>query len=165
MLNYKLISYQINTDEGLVWVAEYPSLKGVVGTGLDVSSAVLNLEENAEVHVSVLKDLGMEVPKEDAVQSEDVYSGRITIRTSKSTHMRVLNCAKEEGVSLNSWINEAISFKLGHQDALGTIVEEIKDIYKQLGMRIYKTSSKETNQRNFMFERKWRSVENTYSQS
>jgi len=66
-LNYKLIAYQIEADDGLHWVAEYPALKGVVGTARTVLEAVLDLQINATFHVASMNELGIEIPEEDAL--------------------------------------------------------------------------------------------------
>ena len=68
MLNYKLIAYQIEAEDGLHWVAEFPSLRGVVGTARSITEAVADLEINAVEHIECMRELGIEIPKEDAVQ-------------------------------------------------------------------------------------------------
>ncbi|MDE8256921.1 toxin-antitoxin system HicB family antitoxin [Erysipelothrix rhusiopathiae] len=112
MANYKMVTYSIKSDEGIYWVAEYPSLPGVLGTDKDVEKAVLDLIENAKVHLEFLKEIGSEIPSEDAL-IEDNFSGRLTVRTSKKTHARIAYAAAQEGVSINQWINEAINYELG----------------------------------------------------
>ena len=45
--------------------------------------------------------------------AEDEFSGRVTLRMSKSIHRAVHAKVQTEGVSLNQWIVEAISCRLG----------------------------------------------------
>ena len=111
MLNYKLVSYQIETDQGLDWVAEFPSLQGVVGTGKDRIEAIKDLYLNAEVHIELMKELNIKLPESDVIQKDAEYSGRITVRTQKSIHAQVVSVSESEGVSINQWINDAITFK------------------------------------------------------
>lgn len=70
-LNYKLIAYQIEADDGLHWVAEFPALKGIVGTGRTVMEAIVDLQSNAYYHIQVMKELGMKIPAEDALEGFD----------------------------------------------------------------------------------------------
>jgi predicted RNase H-like HicB family nuclease len=43
---------------------------------------------------------------------EPEFSGRITLRMSKSMHGTVHRCAQNDGVSLNQWIVEAVGLRL-----------------------------------------------------
>lgn len=115
MANYKMITYTIDTDDGIYWVAEYPSLPGVIGTDKDVVNAVSDLIDNAEIHLQFLREIDGTIPKEDSF-SNDKYSGRLTIRTTKKTHARIAFAAEQDGVSINQWVNEAINYELGCED-------------------------------------------------
>ena len=42
------------------------------------------------------------------------FSGRVTLRMSRSMHAEVSRCAEEDGVSLNSWVVEAIAQRRGY---------------------------------------------------
>ncbi len=132
MLNYKMVSYQIKTTDGLDWVAEYPALSGVVGTGSTLQKAIEDLTANAEVHIKVMKELGIEIPKEDSIFVLPQFSGRITVRTQKITHEKISDLANKEGVSLNQWINDAILYKLGYQSASSDFSEKIQNYVKEL---------------------------------
>lgn len=70
-LNYKLIAYQIEADDGLHWVAEFPALKGVVGTAPTVMEGIVDLQSNAYYHIEAMKELGMKIPAEDALEGFD----------------------------------------------------------------------------------------------
>ena len=128
MLNYKLVSYQIETDQGLDWVAEFPSLQGVVGTGKDRIEAIKDLYLNAEVHIELMKELNIKLPESDVIQKDAEYSGRITVRTQKSIHAQVVSVSESEGVSINQWINDAITFKLGQYDSMTVIANKVLDL-------------------------------------
>jgi len=113
MLKYKMISYQIQTDKGLQWVAEYPALPGVLGTAPELFDSIIDLENNAQVHLQFLKELGKPIPAEDALVNEKHYSGKILVRVPKSIHKLLSELSESEGVSLNSVIKDAISRYLG----------------------------------------------------
>ena len=50
---------------------------------------------------------------EPEVQEQD-FSGRVTLRMSKSLHRRVHEKAAQDGISLNQWIVEGVGFRLSH---------------------------------------------------
>lgn len=112
-MNYRMVTYQIETDFGKQWVAEFPTLSGVLGTSSDLMSAISDLWNNAEAHLESLKQLGLPVPDSDQPVKPDDYSGKILYRTSKSTHRSLSERAQREGVSVNSLINEAVHRLLG----------------------------------------------------
>jgi antitoxin HicB len=112
-MNYRMITYQIESDLGQQWVAEYPSLPGVLGTNPVLINAIQALWINTEVHLKTLKENGLPVPESDQPVKPDDYSGKLLYRTSKSTHRALAERAQKEGVSINSLINEAVHLLLG----------------------------------------------------
>ncbi|MGI4859132.1 MAG: toxin-antitoxin system HicB family antitoxin [Janthinobacterium lividum] len=62
--------------------------------------------------IAQLQDEGMQVPQPLVIN--DVYSGRVTLRMSKSMHRRVDRCAEDEGVSINTFVTSAIENYLAH---------------------------------------------------
>lgn len=42
------------------------------------------------------------------------FSGRVTLRMSRSMHGDIVRCANEDGVSLNQWVIEAIAQRRGY---------------------------------------------------
>lgn len=112
-MNYRMITYQIESDQGKQWVAEYPSLPGVIGTNTDLMGAIQDLWQNAEAHLETLKQNGLLVPESDQLVKPDDYSGKILFRTSKSTHRSLADRAQKEGLSVNALINEAVHRLLG----------------------------------------------------
>ena len=124
MLKYKMITYQIETDSGLMWVAEYPSLPGVVGSSFDLIEAIKDLEVNALAQIGFMRDEGKEVPSEDSVRVETEYSGKTVLRMPKSVHRKMSELAEIEGVSLNSLLNDAISQYIGKGSSNPIAIDE-----------------------------------------
>lgn len=114
-MNYRMITYQVESASGKQWVAEYPSLPGVLGTDPELINAIQALWINAEVHIETLKENGLPVPESDQPVKPDDYSGKLLYRTSKSTHRSLIERSQREGVSVNSLINEAVHRFLGHK--------------------------------------------------
>ncbi|NLC34701.1 MAG: hypothetical protein GX760_05505 [Erysipelothrix sp.] len=107
-LNYKMEVYQIETDEGKEWVAEYPSLKGVLGSGLRQMDAINDLIVSANIHIKVMEDLGLKIPVEDNVKENREFSGKIAYRTSKRIHQAIYEYADEQNESMSNIISEAV---------------------------------------------------------
>lgn len=124
MQNYKLISYQIEAEDGLWWVAEFPALKGVVGTARIQFDAIQDLYTQAEAHIAFLKDTHECIPVGDSIQDSPDYSGRLTVRIQKSIHSLIAKKAKEEGVSINQWMTDAILYQLGRYDSFQTLKQK-----------------------------------------
>ena len=112
-MNYRMITYQIESDNGKQWVAEYPSLPGVLGTDVELLEAITDLAQNAEAHLETLKQNGLPVPDSDQPVKPDDYSGKLLFRTSKSTHRSLIERSQKEGSSVNALVNEAVHRLLG----------------------------------------------------
>ena len=92
---------------------EFPDMIG--GIGDTVSEAIEEAYCMLETEISFLEEEGMNVPSPAVVDLEAAPSGRITLRMSKTMHKMVLVVAEEEGVSINSLLNEAVSLYLGQK--------------------------------------------------
>lgn len=112
MKNYPIKVFKIETDNGIEWVAEYPDLKGCVGGGGTPAEAVMEAEENKLLYLDTLLIMGKEIP-EPKVQKQSKASGKLSLRISKSTHEDLAKSAHEEGISINQFVVEAISEKIG----------------------------------------------------
>ena len=114
-MNDQMITYQVESASGKQWVAEYPSLPGVLGTDPELINAIQALWINAEAYLDTLKEYGLPVPESYQPVKPDDYSGKLLYRTSKSTHRSLIERAQREGISVNSLINEAVHRFLGHK--------------------------------------------------
>lgn len=128
MVDYKSKIYQFKDDSGVYWVAEYPVLSGVKGIGETQLEALKDLENNSKVHLEVMEELGMEIPFSDALQTDSEYSGRITLRVSPLMHKEIAERAKQENVSMTSWLSNAISYRLGQQSGLNELSTRLDNI-------------------------------------
>lgn len=117
---YAVVVYQIETQDGMQWCAEFPDVKGCVGGGETAKEALEEAYENLEFHLEGLKQLGMDIP-EPVYKSNESYSGKLMVRMSKSLHKDATECARNEGISLNSYIVEAIAEKNGKEKSLNRI--------------------------------------------
>jgi predicted HicB family RNase H-like nuclease len=80
--------------------------------------------------ISTLREAALEhghvFPEPMPSQALDEFSGRVTLRMSKSLHASVSKLADREGVSLNSWIVEAISARAG----AGVSISAVESAYR-----------------------------------
>jgi predicted RNase H-like HicB family nuclease len=105
---YKMIIYAMESGDGLDYIAEYPVLKGVVGVGKEESEAMTNLQINAKINIQALKEAGLPIPESDIVARND-YSGKLSVRLSRSLHEKIADLSAREGVSINHCIVEAVA--------------------------------------------------------
>lgn len=111
-MDYAMKVYPMHLENGKTeWCVEYPDLKGCVGGGDTIEEAIADAEASKRVYLNYLKDEGIElpVPKEEG----GLPSGKIALRVPKTTHKQLLENAQMDGVSLNTYINTAISEKIG----------------------------------------------------
>ncbi len=112
--NLKSLEYYLN----LPWEFEfdtchekeggyYARVKGIscYSHGDTLEEAEKNIREAIEVHIEGMLEEGYEPIPLDERQC----TGRLNIRTKKSTHLKLLKKAKEENVSVSHLINDAIT--------------------------------------------------------
>lgn len=128
-MDYPMKVYPIELENGNVeWCVEFPDLPECVGGGDTCSEAIADALETLKSYLEVLKSEGIEIPKPSKVQ--DLPSGKIALRIPRSTHKMIMEYAKEEGVSINSYINNAISEKIGRDSVLKSITNITSDFFK-----------------------------------
>lgn len=104
--NYRFNVYQIETTEGLQWYVEYPDISAVVGGGNTPEEAITEARNNLNAYIEYLENEGLALPV--VTKYENEYSGKVTLRMSYSLHKKVAELSELEGVSINSYINEAL---------------------------------------------------------
>ena len=101
-------------------IMEFP---GCVAFGDDASSALEALEGVAVDWLEAALEQGQDIP---APAADAEYSGRLVLRLSKSLHRRAAACARQEGVSLNSFITTSLAETVGMKAARTTVTPEPK---------------------------------------
>ena len=125
MLKYKMQVFDVKTENGIMFVAKYPVLKGVSGTGDTPAKAVDELIESAQVFIDFLLEEGMKVPESD-FNSDKEFSGNLTIRIPKRLHRALSDVSTEEDTSINQIIVSAVSAYVTREQ-LRIDFEEVKD--------------------------------------
>ncbi|MBQ6782554.1 MAG: toxin-antitoxin system HicB family antitoxin [Acholeplasmatales bacterium] len=90
-----------------VFVVRYYDLENVIGVGDTIEEAIEEAKGNLEVYLEYCEENNISVPEPTMHEDLD-YSGKITVRMSKTLHKLVDERAKKEGISINLFLNEAI---------------------------------------------------------
>lgn len=101
-----------DNDGKFYWTAFFPAVEACVGGGNTAEEAIKDAEENLEIYLEYLNNNCIPKPAE---YQENIYGGKIALRTSKSTHKKLAEMAELEGTSINQLINSAIDLYLGQK--------------------------------------------------
>ena len=87
-------------------------VKGLMcySNGKTSEEAMKNIKEALEFHLESCIEDNLPIPDP---RDFDKANGRISIRTSKATHLKLIKLAKEENVSVSHLINDAIIRQYG----------------------------------------------------
>lgn len=115
-MKYEFEVYQMEVEEHLFWVAKSKVLKGCVGQGETVDDAIKELESNELEWLETAKEFDIPIPP-ISIRSDSSFSGKVSLRFSPFMHEEASWNAKEQGISLNQYINDAIVYYNGIQKA------------------------------------------------
>ena len=125
-LDYPYVAYTLDTDDGKQWCVEFIDIPGVVGGGKIPDEAVREAFDNLRIHLDFLKENGYIIPEPSELG--DSYSGRFALSISKSMHRRIALLARQEGISINAYLNEAIAEKVSRDECLKCVKSEIQEM-------------------------------------
>lgn len=115
--DYMKIPYRIEMElipqsEGGGILARIPLLKGCMSDGETYDEAAKNLEDAKREWFSYMLEHDYEIPE----PTDELYSGKFTLRVPKTLHKQLAERANEEGVSLNQLAMSLLSYQLGKDD-------------------------------------------------
>lgn len=84
----------------------------VIGCGDTSEEAIKEAYENLDVFLEYCKEEGIPLPTPSIEKDIEEYSGKITIRLPKYLHRDLSNFAEDDGMSINSIVNDAIRYYL-----------------------------------------------------
>lgn len=131
MMKYPFKVYPMKVDDHAFWVAESLTLKGCVGQGDTIEVAQKELENNEIEWVAAAKELDMDIPPVP-IQSESAYSGKFTVRVSPYVHEEAVEMAKEQNISLNQYVNDAIVAQNSRYSVTKYVFPEIQKAVESL---------------------------------
>ena len=94
------------SDEDNGFIATIPGIQGLSAFGETREKALSELNIASGVYFESLKKAGRQLPDEEKIIP---YSGQIRLRMPKSLHADLSDWAKDEGVSLNTYIVTLLS--------------------------------------------------------
>ncbi len=109
-MKYPFSVFQMENEGHVFWVAKSIYLKGCVGQGDSQNEAIAELEENEASWLATAEELDIPIPKIPIEKVSD-YSGKMTLRMAPTVHGQAALFAKQEGISLNQYINDAVVAK------------------------------------------------------
>lgn len=114
-LKFKMDVYPFfeETTKKTIWIAEYSQISGIVGQGDTSEEAIRDLVELSQEIIKDYDENPNILPDPIEFGDENEFSGNISLRMSKSLHKKTSELAKSEGISLNAFLNEAISIHVG----------------------------------------------------
>jgi len=131
---YTITIKLVTLDEGEHFEAVVAELPDLVEYGENYDQAYSLAVDSITTLREAALEQGRVFPEPMPSQALEEFSGRVTLRMSKSLHASVSKLADREGVSLNSWIVEAISVRTG----AGVSVSAVESAYRAETVRAFK---------------------------
>lgn len=132
MKNYEIrVIPKTDVDGNVYWTAFFPAIKECVGGGSTAEEAIAEANENLQFYLSYLESEKLALPEE---YKENNFSGKIALRVGKSTHKILIDMAELEGISLNSFINNAIENYIGKKQygiEISQTIEQIQELSQE----------------------------------
>jgi predicted RNase H-like HicB family nuclease len=103
------------------WIVEFLDFPGLTGGGDTVEEAMGIANEAKDMYLEMLMEEGKAIPE----PTDTSISGRVTLRLSKTMHLKVIEMAEKDNVSLNAFITDAISQKVYSRNGYENQISEI----------------------------------------
>jgi len=110
------------TEDGMLFVARVKELPDVVVLEDTFEDAYRETLEVISIAKTMFDESQQDFPEPVKTERRE-FSGRLPIRTSKSTHRLLVLNAEEEGVSLNAYTNQLLTFGLTFKESKINITE------------------------------------------
>ena len=107
---YPFTIRHLSKEKGGGYLIEFPDLPGCMSDGETIDEAILNGKDAIQAWLHAAKETNRPIPKPGELESQ---SGKWVQRVPKSIHLRLVNRAREEGVSLNTLVITMLSESLG----------------------------------------------------
>src|SRR5476649_2027509 len=107
--DYPFAIRPLTQAEGGGYLIEFPDLPGCMSDGETIDEAIANGQDAIAAWIEAAKDMDKPIPKPGELENQ---SGKWVQRVPKSIHLRLVNRAREEGVSLNTLVVTMLSESL-----------------------------------------------------
>lgn len=129
------VSYMY-VDDLRFWVAKSNALKGCVGQGDTPEEAINELSTNEIEWLKTAKEYGIDIP-EIPVEPLTTYSGKFTVRVAPHVHQEAVEHAKQQNISLNQYVNDAIVAQNASVSTVNAIIPQVKRIAVEIKKAFY----------------------------
>lgn len=99
-------------ENKIYWIARCKEVPTIIGQGDSAQEAIAELEENEQTWLVYAEELGLEIPACTPTPVRK-YSGKFMTRVSPVVHAQASALATENGISLNQYVSDAISYYNG----------------------------------------------------
>ncbi len=97
-------------EEGGGFQALFPPLaRSVVGYGATPQEAIADLQAVAPTFLALMGETGQTLPEVAVEKQWEEFSGKFNVRVAKALHAQLVELAEEQGVSLNSLVQTALT--------------------------------------------------------
>lgn len=110
ILDYPFTIRHLSKEDGGGYLIEFPDLPGCMSDGETIAEAIANGHDAVMCWVSAAKEANRSIPKPGELEKQ---SGKWVQRVPKSIHLRLVEKAEEEGVSLNTLVITLLAEALG----------------------------------------------------
>lgn len=111
------------------WSALVPELPGLVAVGSSPNEVIHELPDVIDLWIETAEERGIQVP---APRADVEVSGRLLLRMPKDLHRALVNRARVEGTSLNTYVVSALSAAVGESLAQRTRRQETNTYWQKL---------------------------------
>ncbi len=98
---YPFTIRHLSKEDGGGYLIEFPDLPGCMSDGETIEETIENGRDAIQAWLDAAKATNRNIPKPGEFENQ---SGKWVQRVPKSIHLRLVNRAKEEGVSLNTLV-------------------------------------------------------------
>jgi len=110
ILDYPFTIRHLSKSDGGGYLIEFPDLPGCMSDGETIEEAIENGRDAVQCWISAAKEAKRNIPKPGELENQ---SGKWVQRVPKSIHLRLVEKAEEEGVSLNTLVITMLAEALG----------------------------------------------------
>lgn len=110
--DYPFTIRHLSVEDGGGYFIEFPDLPGCMSDGETIDEAIKNGSDAVACWIAAAEESGRRIPKPGESEQQ---SGKWVQRVPKSIHSRLVEKAKEEGVSLNTLVISMLAEGLGKQ--------------------------------------------------
>ncbi|MEO8964246.1 MAG: type II toxin-antitoxin system HicB family antitoxin [Gammaproteobacteria bacterium] len=112
---YPFTIRHLSNEEGGGYLIEFPDLPGCMSDGETMDEAIENGKNAIHAWIESAKEMKRAIPKPGELENQ---SGKWVQRVPKSIHLRLVNRAREEGVSLNTLVITMLSESLAGEPCI-----------------------------------------------